>query len=107
MIYIRSCFSMMTTISKDRVVLATLISNQNYRLLFPMYEVMIYLLLVCLLLHTCFAGKHIVSRLQQSLEAGDRNLDILRNLPQFFISVVAPKKSKQITRLETEGNELS
>jgi hypothetical protein len=107
MIYIRSCFSMMTTNSKDRVVLATLISNHNSRLLFPMYEVIIHLFLVCLLLHACSAGKQIALRLRQSSKAGDRNLDILINLPHNFISVMAPKKSGQDNQVRARRDKIT
>jgi hypothetical protein len=48
MIYIRSCFAVMTTLSKDHVVCVNLISNRHSQLSFSMYEVMIYLFLVCL-----------------------------------------------------------
>jgi hypothetical protein len=53
MIYIRSCFSVMTTHSKDRVVHPSLISNHHSRLSFSMYEITIYLFLVCILFHAC------------------------------------------------------
>jgi hypothetical protein len=92
---------MMKTISKDRVLLATLISNHNARLLFPMYEFIIHLLL-----HACYASEQITLRLQQSSKAGDQTLVILRNLLQNCISVMAPKKSEKITRLEPEGTKL-
>jgi hypothetical protein len=94
---------MMKTNSRDRVVLATLISNHNARLLFHMYEVIIHLFLVCLLLHACFAGERIILRLQQSLIAGDQTRDILRTLPHNCIIVMTPKKRGQITRLDREG----
>jgi uncharacterized protein with PQ loop repeat len=55
---------MMTTNSKDWVVLATLISNHHARFLFLMYEVIIRLFLVCLLLHACSSGEWITLILQ-------------------------------------------
>jgi uncharacterized protein with PQ loop repeat len=80
MIYIRSCFAVMTTHSKDRVVRSSLISNHHSRLSFSMYEIMIYLFLVCILFHACSVGKIIAPRLRQFSKAGDRTLNILKNI---------------------------
>ena len=68
-----------------------------------MYEITIYLFLVCILFHACSAGKRIAPRFRQFSKDGDRTLNILRNIQQSFISVMEPKKSENITRLKPEG----
>jgi hypothetical protein len=106
MIYIRSCFSVMTTNLKDRVVRAQSDIKSPFRLSFSLFEITIYLFLVCMLFHACSDSKRISPRLRQISKAGDRTLNILINLQQSIISVMAPKKSGKITRLEPEGTEL-
>ena len=58
MIYIRSCFAVMTTHSNDQVVRVSLISNHHSRSSFSMYEDMIYIFLVCILFHAWFTSKN-------------------------------------------------
>jgi uncharacterized protein with PQ loop repeat len=106
MIYIRSCFSVMTTHPNDQVVRSSLISKHHSRLSFSIYEIMIYIFLVCILFHACSAGKRIAPRFRQFSKDGDRTLNILRNIQQSFISVMEPKKSENITRLKPEGMKL-